>query len=325
MSGTSGLRRITEAIAGRLLGAAAVVIAISVLTFSLIHLAPGNPEDAILGYGRLTPEAVSQVRSQYGLDRPLPAQYLAWLAGAVRLDFNVSPRTREPVLASIAERWRVSVFLATYALVITVVIAIPAGILAALHRGRRLDAFVSTVSLAALCAPAFATSILLLYAFAVTLELFPVAGAGHGFLDRLAHLTLPALALAIGAAGYLVRITRAAVAAELSRDYATFARARGLSPARVVFVHVLRNAAIPIVTMSGFVFTGLVTGAVLVEIVFSLPGLGQLLVESLSARDIPMIQGITFVFAAFIVAVNLAVDVAYLVLNPRVRLAQAAP
>ena len=318
-----GLRRIAGALGRRLAGACAVIVTVSVLTFSLIHMAPGNAEDAILGYGKLTPEAISAVREQYGLDKPLVEQYLRWFANALQLDFNVSPRTREPVLAAIADRWRVSFFLAVYAFILTVAVAIPAGILAALHHTRRLDAAISTSSLIALCAPPFATSILLLYLFAVMFELFPVAGAGEGFVDRVAHLTLPALALSIGAIGYLVRITRAAVATELGRDYTTFARARGLSFGRIVFVHVLRNASIPIVTMSGFVFTSLVTGALLVEIVFSLPGLGQLLVESLSARDIPMIQGITFIFAAFIVTVNLLVDLAYLALNPRMRLGQA--
>ncbi len=315
--------RIASAIGRRLAGALAVVVTVSLLTFSLVHLAPGNAEDAILGYGRLTPEALSAVREQYGLDRPLPQQYFHWVSNAVQFDFNVSPRTREPVSKAIAERWRVSFFLATYAFILTVLIGIPAGIVAALHHSGSLDRALSASSLLALCAPPFATSMLLLYLFAVSLGWFPVAGAGRGFLDRLAHLTLPALALAIGAIGYLMRVTRAAVTTELARDYTTFARARGLSFARVVFVHVLRNAAIPVVTMSGFVFTSLVTGALLVEIVFSLPGLGLLLAESLAARDIPMIQGITLLFAAFIVSVNLLVDLIYVALNPRIRLGQA--
>ena len=306
----------------RLAGAIAILLAASLLAFSLIHLAPGSVEDALLGYGKTTPEAIAAVRQEYGLDRPLPQQYFSWLAGVAHFDFKVSPRTREPVVRTIAERWKVSAFLGLYAFIITLCVAIPLGILAALHGTSAVDRAISAGSLFALCSPPFAVGVLLLYLFAVALEIFPVAGAGKGFVDRLEHLTLPALALATGAVAYLLRVTRAAVITELNKDYVIFARARGLSESRTIFVHVLRNAAVPIVTMGGFVFASLITRSTLIEIVFSLPGLGQLMLESLSSKDIPTIQALTILLAALIVGINILVDVVYFFLNPRIRLGQ---
>ncbi len=308
----------------RLVGAITILLAASLLAFSLTHLAPGSIEDALLGYGKATPEVVAAIRRQYGLDQPLPQQYLSWLANAVRLDFNISPRTREPVIRTITERYGVSAFLGVYAFVITLCVAIPLGILAALRRSSAVDRVISAFSLFALCSPPFAVGVLLLYVFAVALELFPVAGAGEGFTGRLEHLTLPAVALAAGAIAYMLRITRAAVIAELDQDYVTFARARGLSSRRTLLVHVLHNAAIPIVTMGAFVLASLITGGILIEIVFSLPGLGLLLLESLYSKDIPMIQGLIVIYAALIVGMNILVDVVCFALNPRIRLAQGA-
>ncbi len=304
----------------RLLGSVAVLLLVTFLTFSLVHLAPGSPESALVGDGRQTPEVQAAIREQYGLNRPFLAQYADWLKDAARLDFNVSPRTREPVTEAIQQRWGDSAFLAAYAFLLTFAIAVPLGVLSALRQRTATDRAVSIGGLVGLCAPPFAVGILLLYVFAVTLHLFPTAGAGSGFVDRLHHLTLPAVALAIASTAWIARVTRAAMIVELDQDYVVFARARGLSRRRVVIAHALRNALMPVVTMGGFLFASLITGALLVEIVFSLPGLGLLFLQSIDSKDIPMIQGMTLLFATLIIVINLIVDLLYLLINPRVRI-----
>ena len=167
--------------------------------------------------------------------------------------------------------------------------------------------------------PAFVTGILLLYLFGVVIGWFPIFGAGRGFLDRFWHLTLPAVALALSIMAIVVKITRAAVIEELDKDYVVFARARGLSPLRIVFGYVLRNALIPVVTAAGLIIVGLVANAIYVEVTFALPGLGSLTVEAVQRRDIPLIQGTTLVFAAFVILLNLLIDLAYILIDPRIR------
>jgi peptide/nickel transport system permease protein len=167
--------------------------------------------------------------------------------------------------------------------------------------------------------PAFVTGIFLLYFFGVVLGWFPTFGAGRGFLDRFWHLTLPAVALALSVMAIVVKITRASVIEQLDRDYVAFARARGLSPARITAAYVLRNALIPVVTAAGLIVVGLLANAIYVEVTFALPGLGSLTVDAVQKRDIPLIQGTTLVFACFVVVVNLVVDVIYTIIDPRIR------
>jgi peptide/nickel transport system permease protein len=309
----------------RLVGLAVVLVVVSFLVFSLLYLAPGSVEQLLLGNAKTAdPETIRAIRAEYNLDDPFLVQYAKWAAGALQLDFGTSIRTSEPVLSGIAHRLGLTAQLAGLAFVLTLVLGVPLGIVAALRKQRFADRSIVFLSIVGLSAPAFASGILLLYLFAVRAGWFPVFGQGDGLLDRLHHLVLPAIALALTATGLVVKITRAAFADELEKDYVTFAYARGLTLPRVVFGFVLRNAAAPVVTAAGLVLAYMLAGSVLVEVTFALPGVGALLVDSVSARDLPMVQGLAMLTAAVVVLVNLAVDLTYPLIDPRIVFRRAA-
>jgi peptide/nickel transport system permease protein len=198
-------------------------------------------------------------------------------------------------------------------------LGIPLGVLAAFKRGTELDRGIVTLGVLGVSAPAFATGIFLLYVFGVTLEWFPTFGAGEGLLDRAWHLTLPAVALGVSVLGLVVKITRASMLEQLQKDHVAFARARGLRRRRITLSYVFRNAMIPVVTAAGLIVVGLLTGAVLVEVTFGLPGLGSLLVSAVVDRDLPVIQGIVLFLATFVVLMHVAIDVLYTLIDPRIR------
>ncbi|NUR78099.1 MAG: ABC transporter permease [Thermoleophilia bacterium] len=303
----------------RLVGLAAVLVIVSFLVFSLLYIAPGSPEQVILGNAKtIDPVTLRAVRKEYHLDGPFLVRYLDWSRAALRLDFGRSIRTSEPVRQGIEQRLGLTAELAGLAFLITLAVGVPLGMLAAVRRAQLVDRSVVFFSIVGLSAPAFATGILLLYVFAVRLSWFPAFGQGAGLADRLHHLVLPAVALALTATGLVVKITRAAFAEELQKDYVVFARARGIRPRRVLVGFVLRNAATPIVTAAGLILAYMLAGSVLVEVTFALPGIGALLVDSVSAQDIPMVQGLAMLAAAVVVLVNLAVDLLYPVIDPRV-------
>jgi peptide/nickel transport system permease protein len=312
-------------IARRLVGLVAVLVIVSFLVFSLMYIAPGSPEQLILGNSKtIDPATLKAVREEYHLEGPFLVRYLDWSAAALRLDFGRSIRTSEPVRQGITQRLTLTAELAGLAFMITVGVGIPLGILAAIRRARLADRGVVFFSIVGLSAPAFATGILLLYVFAVRLGWFPAFGQGAGLTDRLQHLALPAVALALTATGLVVKITRAAFVDELEKDYVVFARARGIAPRRVLFGFVLRNAATPIVTAAGLILAYMLAGSVLVEVTFALPGIGALLVDSVTAQDIPMVQGLAMLVAAVVVLVNLVVDLLYPVIDPRVVFSRAS-
>jgi peptide/nickel transport system permease protein len=287
--------------------------------FTLLYLAPGSVEQALLGPHPATPEAVAAIRQQYHLDDPFLVQYLDWLGDALRGDFGTSSQTGEAVRSIIAERIGLTAFLAAYGFLLSLLLGILGGVAAALHQRRPLDRVMVSINVVGVSSPAFATGILLLYVFAVLLGWFPAFGDGDGFADRLQHLTLPAIALALSATALVMKITRAAMIHELEQDYVVFARARGLSWRRVVFLHAFRNALVPIVTAAGLVLGYMLTGAVLVEVTFALAGLGSALVDAVDVKDIAVVQAVTLLFAALIVFVNLLTDIAYLAIDPRIR------
>jgi peptide/nickel transport system permease protein len=303
----------------RLLIAAALVLATSVAVFALLWLAPGDPALILLGTRAATPDALAAVREQYGLGDPVPVQFLNWLAGAVTFDFGESIQFRQPVTSLLAERAPVTVELALYAIVIVVAVSVPAGMLAAARRGRFSDRFLTGLSTLTVSAPPFALGILLLSVFAAELGWFPVFGAGKEGVDRIWHLTLPAIALAAGQAAVVIRQTRASALNVYGRDYLTFARARGLSAARIWGRYAVANAALPVVTTIGLLLASGVTGAVLVEQTFSLKGIGALAVTSVNSKDIPVVQAISAIVAVAVVLANLAVDLVQVWLDPRVR------
>jgi peptide/nickel transport system permease protein len=297
-----------------------LLVVISFVVFSLLYVAPGNAVDALLGTNPRTPEEVRLLRHEYHLDKSFWEQYWIWVSGAVRLRFGNSVQTTLPVTSEIKARLPMSLGLGLYSYVLTMVLGVGLGILAALRRRSLIDRGIVAGAIVALSAPAFVIGVFLIYVFGLQVHWFPVSGPGSGFFDGWWHLTLPAIALALVGYPYVFRQTRAAMIGALDQDYVTFAWARGLSSARVLLGYALRNALIPVVTMSGVILAFVITGAVLVENTFSLPGIGQLLVQSATSKDLPMIQGVAMVAAVVIMAANLLADVALVVADPRIRL-----
>ncbi len=303
----------------RLLQAIPLLLIISFFVFALVHIAPGDPVRTLLGARSATPEAIAAIRARYNLDDPFVVQYLKWLWQVLQLDLGRSIAGNRRVLSVIMERMSISLFLAAISAVIVLGAGIGLGAYAALRRGSWIDRLMITLGVLGISSPAFVTGVFLLYFFGVVLGWFPIYGAGEDFLDRLWHLTLPAFALAFSVMAIVIKITRAAMIETLSKDYVTFARARGLNQGRVLLQYVLRNALIPVTTAAGLVIVGLVAGSIYVEVTFALPGIGTLTVDAVSKRDIPVIQGTTLVFSIFVVVANLAIDVLYTLIDPRVR------
>jgi peptide/nickel transport system permease protein len=300
-----------------------LLLLVSLIVFSLLYVAPGSPEQILLGTRPSTQETIRTIRSQYHLDDPFLVQYEKWATRAVRFDFGRSIRTNEPVLTGIGQRLRLTLQLGGLAFFATMLLGIPLGVLAAVRRQGVLDRGIVGLSIVGLSAPAFASGILLLYVFAVRLAWFPVFGAGGGLVSRIHHLALPALTLALTGMGLVLKLTRAAVIGTLEQDFITFARARGLSRRRVLLAYALRNSLVPIVTAGGLLLGYMLAGAVLVEVTFALPGVGSLLVDSVTAKDLPMVQGLVMLIAIIVVLANLLADVAYVVVDPRIAFGKA--
>jgi peptide/nickel transport system permease protein len=307
-------------VARRLGMLAILLVVISFVVFSLLYLSPGTAVDALAGRDPRTAAEIRYLMHEYYLDQPFLTQYWIWASHAMRLQFGNSILTTRPVGDEIVARLPTSLFLGVYAYVLTMVLGVGLGVGAALRKRGLVDRGIVAGAIAALSTPAFVGGVFLIYLFAIVLHVFPVAGVGVGFLDELWHLTLPAISLALVGTAFLVKHTRAAMIGVLDQDYVTFARARGLAPARVLYLYGLRNALIPVVTMSGVILAFVITGAVLVEQTFSLPGIGRLLVQSASTKDLPMLQGVVMVIAVVIMLANLLADVALVAVDPRIRL-----
>jgi peptide/nickel transport system permease protein len=303
----------------RLLASALLLVAVSFLVFSLLYLAPGNPIAILLGTRPRTPQLVAYLTREYNLDKPFLVQYWLWAKGAIHFRFGNSIQTTVPVTQEIEARLPTSVFLGVYAFVLATVMGVGLGIVAAVKRRTMVDRTVGAVTIVTLSTPGFATGIFLLYVFAVVLQWFPTFGKGAGFVDELWHLSLPAIALALATIGVLVKYTRASMIEVFDQDYVTFAKARGLSSRRVLFVYVLRNALIPLVTIAALVLASFMTGAVFIETVFSLSGLGSLLVGSATEKDIPILQALALMVAVAILSANLIADLLYMAIDPRMR------
>jgi peptide/nickel transport system permease protein len=297
----------------RLLLTIPVLLGVATLVFSLIHFIPGDPAQAMLGEGA-APEDVAQLRERLGLDRPLLVQYGSFLKGLTRGDLGVSLRNDQPVLQQILERMPATAELAFASMAVAVLIALPLGIIAAVWRGTVVDYGAMTLSLVGISVPNFWLGPLLAIVFAVELGWLPVGGRG-----TLAHLVLPAATLGAALAAILARMTRASLLEELREPYVLAARAKGVSRTRAVLHHALRNSLIPIVTILGLQFGVVLTGAVITETIFAWPGIGRLLIQSISFRDYPTVQGCVLLIAVTYVAVNLMTDLTYGFLDPRIR------
>lgn len=303
----------------RLLAMAGLLLVVSFLVFSLVYVAPGSVIDVLLGNDPRTPETVALLESKYHLNQPFMVQYWYWLQDALLLDFGDSITSTMPVTQEIFARLPVTVFLAVFAFVLEIVVGLAIGTIAAFHQRSMLDRSLVASTIVGLSTPAFVSGIFVLYVFSVLLGWFPVFGAGGEFFDRLWHLTLPAVALAVSGSAYFVKHTRAAVIAVLDQDYVTFAKARGLTGTEVLFHYVLRNAQIPIIGVAAMLLAQLLVGAVFVEVTFSINGVGDLIVQAANAQDLPMIQGVALFVALVVMAFNLLADLAYTGVDPRVR------
>lgn len=310
---------------GRRLAVMAVLLAvISMAVFALLYLTPGDLAQVLLGDQQVTPESIAAIHKQYHLDDPLPVQYARWASGAIHLDFGHSIRTREPVIGGILHRLRLTLFLGVYGFLIGMGLGVLLGILAAVRKRSPVDRAVVGLSVLAVSSPAFVTGIFLLFLFGVLIPVFPISGQGQDFMDQLWHLTLPAIALALTGMARVIKLTRAAMITTLEQDFIAFAHARGLSRWRVLGAYAVRNSLNPIVTAGGFIFNQMMFGTVLIEVTFALPGVGNLLVESINFKDIPMVQGLGVLIALVVITVNLLIDVLYMVIDPRVRFSAVA-
>ena len=290
-----------------------VLLGVATLVFSLIHLIPGDPAESMLGEGA-SPALVAELRTQLGLDRPLLEQYGRFMTGLLRGDLGTSIRTSQPVVTAILERVPATIELALAAMLVALALALPLGIIAAVRHGTFADYAAMTAALAGISIPNFWLGPMLAIVFAVSLGWLPVSGRGGWD-----SLVLPAISLGAALSAILARMTRASLLEELRELYVRAARARGASRPRAILRHALRNSLIPLVTILGLQFGAVLTGSVITETIFAWPGVGRLLIQSISFRDYPLVQGCILLIAFTYVSVNLATDLVYGVLDPRIR------
>jgi peptide/nickel transport system permease protein len=307
-------------VAGRLAGLLATLLLSSFVIFGALYLAPGDPIAFLTGGKTVSPEALAALRAQYNLDDPFPVAYVNWLVGVLQGDFGRSVVNGESVSTLIGARAGNTAMLVLVAAILIVVTGVGAGIVAGLKPGK-LDTSILLASTVALAIPSFVAAIVLISIFAVELSWFPVFGSGSGFGDRLYHLVLPAIALSLTSAAFVGRITRSAVRAELGRDHVQTAISRGIPYPLVVRRHVVRNALIPITTAGTLTVASLIAGAAIVERAFNLNGIGGYLVQSVQAKDFPVVQAICLILVATFVIVNMLVDLLYTLMDPRVKTA----
>ncbi len=305
----------------RLVGMAVVVLIVLTIAFIIVRLAPGDPAALMLGPDA-TPEEAAELRARLGLDEPILVQYLTFVANAVRGDLGQSLFFNQPVTQVLASRAEPTIFLALFSLIFAMLIAVPIGIYAAYRRGSVFDQSVISAAMLAASVPSFWTGLIAQRWLATEYGWFPASGYGGPdavFLERMGYLILPSLVLGIVNSALILRFTRASMLDVLGEDYIRTARSKGMGEARVVLRHGLRNAGIPIITVIGLTFALLVSGAVVTERVFNIPGMGNLVVSAVLRRDYPVIQGTLIVVAVLYVLINLITDLLYLLVDKRVR------
>ena len=306
-------------LAGRLVSLLLTLFAASLVVFVVLRLLPGDPAAIILGVNA-RPDTIAALRQQLGLDRPLWIQFVSWLVGFARGDLGSSYTYNVPVVTLVGERITVSVPLACLAIVLSTAIAIPVGVFAAARRGRAVDTLVMGIAQIGVAIPNFWLALLLILLFAIRLHWLPASGfAGweQGVWAGVRSLILPSFALALPQAAILARVTRASVLETLSANFVRTARAKGLSPRAALWRHAVPNALIPVITIMGLQFSFLLAGTIIVENVFTLPGLGRLIFQAIAARDLIMVQDLVLLLAGSVVVVNFVVDLAYAMIDPR--------
>lgn len=333
----------TQFIIRRVLQAIPVIIGVSIIVFLLIQLIPGDPVTAYLGERATDEEQVEEIRERWGLNKPLPEQYMIWVGSMIRWDLGNSRRGNVPIDNEISNRFPATIELAVSALFIATLLGVPIGILSAINRNSLLDTGSMMFALFGVSIPIFVLGLLLMYIFGVELAILPfidrldysdysiekitglhvvdalITGNWGALGNAIEHLILPAVTLMTIPLAVIARITRSAMLEVLNQDYIRTARAKGLAENKVIIQHALRNALLPVVTIIGLQLGGLLSGAVLTETIFSWPGIGKWLFDSIQARDYPIIQSVTLLIAVIYVAVNLLVDLLYIFIDPRIR------
>jgi len=313
---------IARFLARRLAYSAVVLFGVLIVVFALVHLVPGDPVRIALGT-RYSPQAYEALRSASGLDKPIIQQFFSYIGSALTGDLGVSFRNGDPVTVILLERLPATVSLAVVGILIAMLIALPAGIWSALHEGRASDAIIRVASQFGVSVPDFWMGILLIALFATTLGWLPTSGY-QPLLDNpggwLRHIVLPALTVGLVAGAIMTRYVRSAVLEVASMGYVRTARSKGLSPRVVTFRHTVRNALIPVLTITGIQLATILGGVIVVEVVFAWPGLGRLVYNAVATRDYPVIQGAVLLIAALFLLINLIVDALYAVVDPRIRL-----
>lgn len=308
----------------RLLSLIPTIFIVSVVIFMLVHLTPGDPAAAMLGEDA-TPADIAALHTRLGLDDPLPLQYVRWVGNCLRGDFGTSTAVAgKPVAEMIASHFQPTIFLATYSMLITMLIALPAGMIAAKKRGTAIDYTVSVVSVLGISLPSFLMGLGMVLLLAVHFRVLPATGYRdpftQGFGPFLRYMTLPALSLGFIHAAYMMRMTKASMLEVLGSDYIKMARAKGVRESRIVFKHAFRNAQLTVITVIGQGFISALAGAAVVERLFNIPGMGSLMVDSIEKRDYQVIQAITLLIAMLNVLINLVIDLIYGAADPRIRL-----
>jgi peptide/nickel transport system permease protein len=307
----------------RLIQVPFVLIVVSIIIFALVHVTPGDPIQIMLGL-ETSPDAVAALRKQYSLDRPLPEQYIIWLTKAVQGDLGQSIRSHQPVTQMIAERFPVSLKLAAVSMFFALLLALPTGILSATRRNTWLDYLCTGISIGGLSIPNFTLAMLLIFVFAFKLHWFPITGIGSAIGPKtlwgaLAPYSLPALALGVQQTAILTRLLRSSMLDVLSQDYIRTAHAKGVSNWSVMVSHALKNALIPLVTVTAIQFGYLVGITITIEFIFAIPGMGLALLDAVINRDLPVIQGFTLIMAIFFILANLLADIVYTLVDPRIK------
>jgi peptide/nickel transport system permease protein len=305
----------------RLLATIPVMGVVAIFVFSLLYITPGDPAAVIAG-DLATADDIARIHRQLGLDEPFLLRFFSWLWAVLQGDLGISIFTNLPVTKLIGQRLEPTIALTLTTLVVTVTFAIPLGVIAAWKAGTAIDRAVMLLAVAGFSLPSFVLAYCLILVFSVQLDLLPVQGyvsLGDGFVPFIRHLILPSIALGLIYGALIARVTRASMLEVLSQDYIRTAQAKGLGNAKVLIGHALRNAAVPIATVIGIGIALLISGVIVTETVFAIPGIGRLTVDAILRRDYPVIQGVILLFSAVYVLVNLAVDISYTLFDPRVR------
>ena len=311
----------TAFIVRRIASTFVVMAVVGIIVFLLLHLSPGDPA-AIIAGDNASPAQIDEMRKRLGLDDPLPVQFVRWAGGVIQGDLGVSIFSNDPVLTLIKQRAEPTIALASTTLVFAIVLAITAGVLAAWKAGGVIDRVVMGLSVLSFSVPVFVVGYALVYVFAIKLQWLPVQGykpITDGLVPWARHLVLPTIALGLAYIALIARITRTSMLDVLSEDYIRTAKAKGVSTPPLLLKHALKNAGVPIVTVIGIGVALLIGGVVITETVFNIPGMGRLVVDAISKRDYPIIQGVVLMFSGVYVIVNLIVDILYTFIDPRIR------